>query len=564
MAETNRGSEEASDEALVSAGEIFIRRLAEHGVEYFFANAGTDFAPIIEAIARAEAENFAVPKFVIAPHETAAVGMAHGYYLSTGRPQAVMVHTNVGLANAVMPLINAATDQIPILMVSGLTPVTEAGRQGHRTTAVAWGQDMRDQAGMVYDVTKYQASLTYPEQMSDLVDRAMTAAMSYPRGPVYLALPREPLCQKAPLPSAPPRCAPARSAPHPDDVREAARLLDEAENPLIITHRAGHDEGSFDKLTAFAETHAIPVIEAAPTRLSLSGESPMHAGFDSSTDIGEADVILVLDTAVPWLPHRASPSADAKVIQTGPDPWHLRIPIRGFHADVTLAGANGDVIDALEAALPQRDRTARAKNLIDKFADRRPKKAPYGERLTAIDVSRAVAELAGETGRVVTELGARTPAMRFSHSDQLYANPISGGLGWGMTAALGLQLADRDRLVIATVGDGSYMFANPVACHQIAEANDLPILTIVLNNGIWNAVRASALGIYPDGFAARANETPLSSLAPLPDFCKVAEASRAWTARVETGENLVSTLEEAASVIREERRQALVEIRVHV
>ena len=79
-----------------------------------------------------------------------------------------------------------------------------------------------------------------------------------------------------------------------------------------------------------------------------------------------------------------------------------------------------------------------------------------------------------------------------------------------------MQLADRDRLVVATMGDGSYIFANPVACHQIAEALALPILVIVLNNAEWGAVRQSVLGLYPDGQAARANRMPLTGLSPVP------------------------------------------------
>ena len=154
--------------------------------------------------------------------------------------------------------------------------------------------------------------------------------------------------------------------------------------------------------------------------------------------------------------------------------------------------------------------------------------------------------------------------MRFSKGDQFFQNPISGGLGWGFPAALGIQLADRDRLVIATMGDGSYMFANPVACHQIAEALELPLLTVVFNNGIWNAVRSSTLGIFSKGYAAKANIVPLTSLEPAPDYCKVAEASRAWTARVERADQLDAVLEEAVRVIREERRQVLLDVVVRV
>ncbi len=104
------------------------------------------------------------------------------------------------------------------------------------------------------------------------------------------------------------------------------------------------------------------------------------------------------------------------------------------------------------------------------------------------------------------------------------------------------------------------MFANPVACHQIAEAHELPVLTIVFNNGRWNAVRASALDIFPKGYAAKANLMPVTTLRPTPDFCKIAEASRGWAERVENGADLPKALERALDVIRTEKRQALLEV----
>ncbi|MGD9811626.1 MAG: thiamine pyrophosphate-binding protein, partial [Sphingobium sp.] len=251
-----------------SAGEIFLRRLADNGVDWFFANAGTDFAPVIEAIARANAHDEKIPQTVVIPHESAALGMAHGYYLATGRPQAVMVHTNVGLANATMGLLNAASDQIPMLVASGITAVLDDGRKGHRTSPIAWGQNMRDQFGLVRDATKWDGFLAFPEQAAPLVDRAFAAAMSSPRGPVYLGLPREVLCAEADLPAEPPRNAPATSAPDPSALDAAAALLDTAESPLIIVQRGNGapDREAFEAFTRFVETHAIPVVEVALTR----------------------------------------------------------------------------------------------------------------------------------------------------------------------------------------------------------------------------------------------------------------------------------------------------------
>jgi acetolactate synthase-1/2/3 large subunit len=165
-------------------------------------------------------------------------------------------------------------------------------------------------------------------------------------------------------------------------------------------------------------------------------------------------------------------------------------------------------------------------------------------------------------GTVVSELGCGLADMTYTRPDRYYQEPHSGGLGWGLPTALGIQIADRDRLVIATIGDGSYMFANPVACHQIAEAYDLPVLTVVLNNAGWNAVQKATKALYPDGAAAKANAMPMTSFTPSPDFTKTAEASRAYTERVEDAAELPAALERALHVIRTERRQALLDVQI--
>ena len=152
--------------------------------------------------------------------------------------------------------------------------------------------------------------------------------------------------------------------------------------------------------------------------------------------------------------------------------------------------------------------------------------------------------------------------MRIKAANRVFSNAHAGGLGWALPAALGAQLADRNRLVIACMGDGSYMFANPVACHQIAESLDLPILTIVKNNAMWNAVRRSVLKGYPDGAAVRMNHMPLTSLEPLPDFSLVAQASRAHSERIEDAQDLPEALSRAVDIIKTERRQALLDVSV--
>ncbi|HEU5321169.1 MAG TPA: thiamine pyrophosphate-binding protein, partial [Methylomirabilota bacterium] len=115
-----------------SAAEAYLELLASRGVEYFFGNAGTDFAPIIEAYAKRHAQGQVAPRPVTVPHETPAVAMAHGYAMVTGRPQVVMVHVIVGTANALGGIINAARSHAPILVTAGRTPLTEDKLPGAR------------------------------------------------------------------------------------------------------------------------------------------------------------------------------------------------------------------------------------------------------------------------------------------------------------------------------------------------------------------------------------------------------------------------------------------------
>src|SRR2546427_11309283 len=118
--------------AVESAAEAYLELLAARGVEYFFANAGTDFAPLIEAYSKRQAEGKTLPRPLTVPHEITAIGMAHGFAMVTGRPQVVMVHVIVGTANALGGIINAARANVPMLVTAGRTPITEAGVPGSR------------------------------------------------------------------------------------------------------------------------------------------------------------------------------------------------------------------------------------------------------------------------------------------------------------------------------------------------------------------------------------------------------------------------------------------------
>ena len=191
------------------AGEAFLRALSDHGVDYLLANPGTDFPPIVEAYSRSKASNHKVPTPLVIPHENLAIAMAHGTYAMTGRPAAVMLHVNVGTANAISNLTNQRRDHLPVNLAAGRTPITEKGKFGGRNRYIHWGQEMFDQAGMLREIVKWDYELRLPEQAADVVSRACEITMTSPKGPVYLSLPREPLSAPLPEPIGPvkPRAA---------------------------------------------------------------------------------------------------------------------------------------------------------------------------------------------------------------------------------------------------------------------------------------------------------------------------------------------------------------------
>ncbi|HEY1260536.1 MAG TPA: thiamine pyrophosphate-binding protein, partial [Stellaceae bacterium] len=227
--------------AVASVGEAYLALLAERGVEYLFANAGTDFAPLVEAFAKGARTGAPMPRPVIATHENLALSMAHGWAMVTGRVPAVMVHVSVGTANGVCAAMNAARENVPILFTAGRSPLTEEGLPGARDVYIHWAQEMFDQAGMVREIVKWDYELKNGQQLETVVDRALAVASSEPKGPVYLSLPREVLANRIvsfryDMPGR--RVAAAPPAPDKNAIDEAARILAAAEQPLIITASA--------------------------------------------------------------------------------------------------------------------------------------------------------------------------------------------------------------------------------------------------------------------------------------------------------------------------------------
>jgi acetolactate synthase-1/2/3 large subunit len=562
--------------AVENVAQAYLELLRDRGVEYFLANAGTDFASLVDAFAKWKAEGRAAPRPILVPHESVAVSMAHGYYLVSGRPQVVMVHVTVGTANAIGAVINASRCRVPVLFTAGRTPITEEGLAGARNMYIHWAQEAFDQAGMLREYVKWDYELRNSTQLEAVVDRAFELMLAEPRGPVYLMLPREVLAERLEsitITSPPRRAVGSRRFPDPERIEEAAELLARARFPLILTSAAGGDPAAVSGLIALAEAGGIGVVEANPTYMNFPQGHDLHLGFNqasfSSRYLEQADVILVVECDVPWYPSERRPSADARVIHLGLDPFFARYPMRTFPCDVPIVAEPAAALPLLAEAVRRRAERAAVAGRTERLKTEHWRQCAAWQAQAAAEaerrpigfawLTRCLSQLVDEGTIVVNEYPLDRRYTDFSRPASYFGSPHSGGLGWGLGAALGMKLARPETTVIATLGDGSYLFGEPPACHFVAKAQELPILTVIFNNQRWEAVRTASLSLHPAGWGQSTGQFPLTDLTPSPRFEEIVRAFDGYGERVEHPAEVMPALQRALAAVRD-GRQALLNV----
>jgi len=334
----------------------FVKALMRRGIEHVFANSGTDHAPIVEALTEMRNAGEPAPAFHVVPHENLAMAMAQGYYRASGKPAVVLVHVTVGTANTICSLMNARRANVPVLLVAGRNPFSQDGHVGSRSVPIHWGQDAFDQGALVREYTKWEHEFRAYQDVDALVDRALVIAMSEPRGPVYLTLPRELLADPDTSTHSAPTASIANAQPSAAAIGELADLLASAERPAIVTSTIGVDRAARRALEDVAGTFAIPVIQSWPYAVNVGSDHPMNLRMHGAEWLGKADLILTVDAAVPWVPRRFRPRDDAKILHLGADPTYSSYPYRDFPAARLIAGSSLDGLrmlgDALETRKP--------------------------------------------------------------------------------------------------------------------------------------------------------------------------------------------------------------------
>lgn len=557
-----------------TAGEALLEMLHLRGIEMLFGGAPTS---VIEAMAKKAIAGEATLRGIVTPHEQAAVTMAHGHYAATGRMQAAYLYSTVGTANALGAIINASRARIPMIILAARSPISEEPDvPGARDIHVQWAQDSFDQGGIVREYVKWDHELRHGERIETVVDRAIEMALTEPCGPVYLALPRDVLA--APVPSLEAdthlrRGVPRRIVANPIALDEAAAILAEAKNPVIVTSELGRHAAGRETLAEFCTATGIGVIEASPVYTNLPPDHPCHMGYVFASqvhpELAAADAIMCIESDVPWFPSRMPLADDTRVIQMGVEPGYRDYPTRSFRSDVTiqadpalaLADLGARVAARLEPALvAERLRTRQtygdhARAALAETLDH----DPDTQRLDAPWAVQAISEFVDDDTVVVNEYPL-DPRFCPPREGRYFAASHAGGLGWGFGAALGIKAGRPDKTVLCALGDGAYFFAAPTSCHQIAASEGLPLVVVVFSNNRWNEVQKSTLSVHPSGWAERMNRMPMVGLGRPTDFERIVEAFGGLGERVETRDQLAPALQRAFEAVRKDGRQALVNI----
>ena len=545
------------------AAEAYVRALVAQGVTCLFMNPGTDTIPIQEALSKLEQLGEPVPRTVLCLFELVALAAAHGYYAATGEPQAVLVHVDVGTQNLGGMLHNVQRGRAAVLISAGRTPyTTDATQRGTRDTYIHWLQEQFDQHGVVRNYVKWDYELRRPEQMGEVIARGFQIAASDPPGAAYLTLPREVLMTEVADVAIPTRAQtpPARlGAGDPDALKEAAARLVNSERPVVLPSTTGRTRRGFEALVRLADLLALPVVERRE-RTNFPTSHPLHQGFQPAPFVAQADVVLVLDQDVPYIPTQVMPPPGATVVQIDVDPVKERIPLWSFPVTMPIRADSARALellatyaselltDAARVRIEQRREllASRHRERID-ARETAALKARGATPIATEWLGYCIGQLKREAPDciVVDESLTSTPALwTYLDTDEPEGIYGSGGssLGWGLGAALGVKLAKPDRPVLLSTGDGSFVFGEPLAALWGTQMNKAPILVVIFNNGCYNANKSPLVSAYPQGFSVRGKHFVGTDLLPAPRYDLLAPVVGAVGERIEDPNQVLPAL----------------------
>jgi benzoylformate decarboxylase len=531
----------------MNVAAVLMEILKSAGVRYLFGNPGTTELPFLDALPDSGLE------YVLGLQEATAVAAADGYAQASGQVGVVNVHVAPGLANSLSILHNASRSKTPLLVT--------AGQQDTRflmDEPILAGDLVR----MAEQFTKWSYEIRRAEEAPVALRRALQVALTPPTGPVFLSLPMDLMGPAVEDTGAGPMPIAARARPDAGAVARAAELLAAARAPIIIAGDGVARAQAVSELTTLAEVagarvHGEPVYRRTniPGNHALwrGGLFPSPAGVRKALE--ECDLLLIVGANVfTWFLHTegAPFPRGLRVIQIDDDPWEIGRTYQvalGIAADpkTTLA----ELSSALRSRMTEAERGAAAARVerigqargelmarVRAAAQAEADRTPIGQA----HLMHTLASLLPADAIVVDESATSLPFVLryipFATPGSFYGGK-TGTLGWGMGAAIGVQLGSPGRKVVATIGDGSVMYA-PQALWTAAHYQ-LPITYVVPNNSSYAILKSGMLSL--DLASAKRGIYPGMDLVdPTIDYVGLARSLGVRAERVDKPGNLHSVL----------------------
>ena len=563
----------------MTGAEALLELFRTQGTDYIFCSPIAAWAPLWEALAKRQATtNVETPKYLNCRHETLAVGLAAGYYKATGRAQAVLLPTGLGVLNGAMAVRSAFHEHLPMVIVApdtlshGAVPGLDPGPE--------WPTLLVDLAGPVRNgetVTKWAKEVKTATDLAADIRRAWYFAETVPRGPTLVSVPFDILMTQVDQPhdrktKAAPLVAPA------DSLREIADLLMRSRSPLIVTEHGARTPQDQAALVAIAEHIGSPVFEYwMPLYVNFPRAHPLYAIDPIEMHLKDADCILVVGAHGPWHPQETRLPDDCTVIQIEEDPLRPRAPYWGFSTDYCIAGDVGANLAQLATLLHARTsstdeanrvsaRTAhwRRHNAAAQAQTATEREAPAGEHIQAAVLFDTLHRMLPDRSVIVDEIIAQVPAMihhLFRDRDFTHIRGWAGALGTGLPTALGVKLARPNDIVVCVIGDGAFNY-NPIpACLGLAQQYDVPILVVICNNQGYVSQEWNLYKYFPSGYALRDNNPYGRVIEPTPDYAAMAPAFGAHGECVTDPGKLEAAIQRAIAAI-EQGQLALLDVRL--
>ncbi len=559
-----------------SGGEALVEVLRRQGVKAIFSSPGSEWGPVWEALAKFHAQGDKGPEYFNCRHETLAVSAAMGYAQKGGELPVVLLHTSAGLLNGAMAIRRAYMYQVPMVVITGDSIRFTEGKGPESGRGWQWlsRADVGGSSQLAAPFVKWRQDITSRETLAGTVARACELACMAPRGPVYLSISKEYLQEEReeslPQIPTPITC----STPDRADIEKIAELLLESQQPILITERVGIEPRAVEKLIELADMLSIPVFESlARQAVNFPREHPLHAGFDVTEAIREADLVLAVAATTPWNPQLTSPRSAARVVFIDDQAPFDRLPFWNYRADMIVAADPLPVLEALVDSLAAKRLTSPARfarmdsgkaTPDQSFVSRKQitlasqEKKPIDPRWLCLSINEWLPPEAIVVLETITHTAAINGLIRRIKPGNYY-RADGGGLGTGMGVALGAKLASATQPVLHLVGDGSFNYSPVLAALGFSQEYRLPVLTVVFNNGAYRAMQIAHLRIYPEGWAARNGKFYGVDISPSPDYAQLMKAFDAYGEKVEEPQEIAPALGRAWAEV-EKGRSALLDV----